>query len=288
MATSIIYVREIPEYHLDGLPLGRHVEHDDRSRQYAFQVPEHLVSGQLQPVRHQRFIPVLDQGNLGSCTGNAAEGVAGSGSVFQAIPPGNAVRPNPTDAAGDETQAVALYSAATLLDNIPGAYPPDDTGSTGIAAAKVMVKAGLIAGYQHTFNLADALAALQVVPLMFGINWYDSFDQPDSNGLVAITPGAQVRGGHEIVADELDVARRLVGFTNSWSASWGLGGRFYVGWGDVETLLGQQGDVTVPVPLTQQPPQPTPGPGPSPLTPDQVDQAMWSAAKTWAAAHGLS
>jgi hypothetical protein len=285
VAPSIIYVREIPEFKLDGLPLGRHVEHDDRSRQYAFQVPEHLVSGQLQPVRHQRFVPVLDQGNLGSCCGNAAEGVAGTGSVFQAIPPTVAGRPSPTDAVGDEAQAVALYAAATLLDNVPGSYPPDDTGSTGVAAAKAAVKAGLIAGYQHTFSLADALAALQLVPLMFGINWYDSFDQVGPDGLVTITPGAQVRGGHEIVADELDVTRRVVGFTNSWSASWGLGGRFYIGWGDVEQLLGEQGDVTVPVPLSQQPPQPAPTPAPGP---DQVDAAMWSAAQTWAKARGLT
>lgn len=283
--TTIVYVREIPEFALDGLPLGRHVEHDDRSRDYAFQARTGATA--LQPVRHQRYIPVLDQGNLGSCTGNAAEGTAGTGAVFQGLPAVTRLTPVQGDAAADEAQAVALYSAATRLDNIPGAWEPDDTGSTGIAAAKALVKSSLIAGYQHTFKLADALTALQYVPLMIGMNWYDSFDQPDSSGLITITPAAQVRGGHEIVADELDVARQLVGFTNSWSASWGLAGRFYLGFGDLERLLGEQGDVTVPVPLTQQPPQPAPGPAPSP-TPDAVDQAMWSAAQTWAKARGLA
>jgi hypothetical protein len=280
-----IYVRELPEYHLDGLPLGRHVEHDDRSRGYAFQVSAKMAGAQLQQVRHQRYIPVLDQGNLGSCTGNAAEGAAGTGVIYQAIPLTVAARPDQSDAASDEVRAVSLYSLATQLDGIPGQYPTDDTGSTGIAAAKAMAKAGLISGYQHTFTLADALAALQVVPLLFGINWYTSFDTPDAGGLVAITPGAEVRGGHEVVADELDVTRRLVGFTNSWSGAWGLQGRFYIGWGDVERLLGEQGDVTVPVPVSQQPPQPAPAPQPSP---DTVDEVMWTAAKQWASARGLS
>jgi hypothetical protein len=284
VSPTLIYVRELPEYHLDGLPLGRHVEHDDRSRQYAFQAPAKLAGQPLQSVRHQRFIPVLDQGNLGSCTGNAAEGAAGTGQVFQAIPPTVPARPDTADAASDETRAVALYSLATQLDNIPGQYPSDDTGSTGIAVAKAAVRAGLFAGYQHTFALLDALTALQMLPQMWGINWYDSFDQPDANGLVTITKGAQVRGGHEPMADELDVANRLVGFTNSWSETWSVRGRFYVSWTDLETLLGQQGDVTIPVPLTQQPPTP----GPAPVTPDDVDRAMWAAAQTWAKTRGLA
>lgn len=287
MTPTIIYVREIPEYHLDGLPLGRHVEHDDRSRGFAFQGGK-LAGQALQSVRHQRYIPVLDQGNLGSCTGNAAEGVAGTGPVFQAIPPAVAARPDPVDGASDEVRAVALYSLATQLDGIPGQYKPDDTGSTGVAVAKAMVKAGLIAGYQHTFTTTDALTALQMLPLIVGMNWYTSFDQPGPDGVVTLARGATVRGGHELVADELDVDRRLVGFTNSWSAGWGpVGGRFYLSWADLDRLLGEQADVTIPVPLTQQPPQPAPGPAPTP-TPDAVDQAMWAAAQAWAHDRGLT
>ena len=67
---------------------------------------------------------------------------------------------------------------------------------------------------------------------------------------MTITPDAQVRGAHEPMADELLVDERLVGFSNSWSPEWGFQGRFYLGWGDLERLLGEQGDVIVPVPLT--------------------------------------
>jgi hypothetical protein len=288
---SAVYVREIPEYRLDGLPLGRHVEHDDRSRGFAITAPERLRSVSLTPVRHERFIPVLDQGQIRSCTGNAGEGAAGTGALYQALPHDLPARPSDQDRAVDEDQALALYSAATRLDGIPGQYLPDDTGSTGLAVAKVMKRAGLIAGYQHTFSLADALYAAQIVPLLTGFNWYDSFDQPDSNGTVRITPGAQVRGGHEPLLDELLVDERMVGFTNSWSGDWGLHGRFYLSWADFDRLLGEQGDVTVPVPLGNQPPQPPPGPDPQPQpqpSPDDVDRQFWATAQTWAKARGLA
>lgn len=288
------YVREIPEYSFDGLPLGRHVEHDERSRDYAFAVPEKLRGQPLQSVRHQRTIPILDQGNTRSCTGNAAEGVAGTMPVFQAIPAQLAAKPDPADAAGDEARALALYSIATQLDGIPGNYRPDDTGSTGLAVAKAMVQAGLIAGYQHTFSFQDALSALQVVPLMFGINWYDSFDQPSANGQIAITAGAQVRGGHEIEADELDVSNQRVWFDQSWSTLFGLDGRVWISWSDLERLLAEQGDVIVPVPLSQPKPQPAPGPapapapGPAPTPLEDLERQMWTIFQTWAKAHGLA
>jgi len=285
-----VYVREIPEFHLDGLPLGRHVEHDDRSRQYEF-APRAGVT--LQAVRHQRFVPLLDQGTLRSCTGNAALGAAGTGAVFQAIPAAAPYRPETADAVKAEDEAVALYSTATRIDGIPGSWTPDDTGSTGLAAAKALKQAGLIAGYLHTFSLQAALAALQAGPLMVGMNWYDSFDTPDPSGLVRITPAAQVRGAHEVVADELLPDQQLVGFPNSWSEAFGLQGRFYLTWDDFGRLLDEQGDVIVPVPLSQPMPQPVQPAAqqvaqPSPPGADQADHDLWAALQQWAHARGLT
>src|SRR5690242_20178409 len=113
-------VRRIPEYYVHGKRLGRHVRHDPRSLRYLY--PAHEVDG-LVSVRHVRFIPVLDQGDLGSCTGNAAEGAVGTSPLFEALPDGNLS--NPTDDGDlDEQQAIALYSAATALDDYDGTYPP--------------------------------------------------------------------------------------------------------------------------------------------------------------------
>lgn len=248
--------RRIPELPIEGRRLGRHVNHDPRS--LAFQVVAG-PRGALVSVRHERFIPVLNQGSLGSCTGNAAEGAIGSGDLYPALPANLPARPT-GDADVDENQAVALYSAATSLDSYAGEYPPDDTGSDGLSVAKAALAAGLISGYTHATSLDAALTALAQRPVIAGINWYSSFDEPDRSGRIAIKRGAYVRGGHEICLDELDVERRLIGFTNSWGSSWGLEGRAFISWDDFERLLSEDGDVTAFVPLSEPAPQPTPTP----------------------------
>jgi hypothetical protein len=252
-----IYTRRIPEHaptHPAAGRLGRHVRHDPRSLRYQVAA---APLGDLKSVRHERVIPVLDQGDLGSCTGNAAEGCVGSEPLWSVIP--HPARPYPEDAAKDEEQAVALYSAATQLDTYDGGYPPEDTGSDGLSVAKACVQAGLISGYTHATSLEAALTALAAQPVIVGVNWYDSFDAPGSDGLITITKGASVRGGHEFVLDELLVDERLVGMTNSWALTWGEQGRAYLPWDTLGRLLGEQGDVTVFTPASQ--PAPTPDPG---------------------------
>jgi hypothetical protein len=63
---------------------------------------------------------------------------------------------------------------------------------------------------------------------------------------VSIAPGATVRGGHEIVATQIDAPKQLVWFWNSWGSSWGVGGRFCMSWPTWNKLLQQGGDVTIP------------------------------------------
>lgn len=189
------------------------------------------------------------------------------------------------DSDADERQAVALYAAATHLDDVHGQYPPTDTGSTGVAVAKATRKAGLIAGFQHAFSLDTALKALAVSPLIVGVSWYEGFDQPDANGLVTIS--GQVRGGHEFLLFGVDAEQRRVVARNSWGTSWGVQGTFSFSWDDFGRLLSEDGDATLFVPLTSPAPTPTPTPpGPSP-TPDDVDRALAAAARSWLTAKGL-
>lgn len=256
-----VHTSFLAEEEVSGKRLGRHVEHDERSR--AFELDTSGLS--IAPVRHERAIPVLDQGNLGSCTGNAAVGTLGTHPFFATLPAGHLTL--------DEPGAVTVYSMGTHLDTIPGTYLPDDTGSTGNAVAKALRNLGLVAGYQHTFSTSAALKALSVTPVMIGVNWYEGFDHPDGQGAVKV--GGQVRGGHEFVLDEI-TADGKVGATNSWSTSWGVNGRFYFSFDDLDRLLGEQGDVTVLVPLSQPAPTPTPTPTPVPTpTPDDVDKAFY-------------
>lgn len=245
--------------------LGRHVNHDSRSWLYPFDTSQLTLTS----IRHERHVPVLDQGSTGSCTGNAGIGCIGTGPFFASH--------GPDHYSLDEVGAVALYSDATRNDSYPGEYPPTDTGSDGLTIAKVLQASGEISGYRHTFSLDEALKALSVTPFITGVSWFQDMFRPAPDGQV--TPTGALAGGHEFVADELDVENQRIWFTNSWGTSWGVEGRFYMTWADYGLLLGQQGDVTIFVPITA--PAPTPTPVPVPVVADAADVALADATRLW-------
>lgn len=221
--------------------LGRHVEHDDRSKAYAYK-----TRTAPRTVRHQRYIPVLNQGDLGACVGFSSVGCLGTGSFFSTV----------SGRSLDNAFGKEVYSLATKLDAVSGTYPPTDTGSTGVGGAKALQQLGLISGYQHTLTLADALGAASEKPIITGTNWYSSFNTPDSNGFITISRTAKVDGGHEYCIDEVNVEKEFVGVTNSWGSSWGKAGRFFISFSTYERLLKEDGDATVFTPNTAPAPQP--------------------------------
>ncbi len=251
--------------------LGRHVRHDPRSWQYAFAAADPST---LASVRHQSQIPTLDQGHLGSCTGNAGAKCL-SYQPFWAESVVKAVLGS--DAQADEEYAVGVYSAATHLDDVAGAYPPQDTGSDGLSVAKVLLKRKLISGYQHAFSLEALLSALAKQPVIVGTEWRQDMFNPAADGRLSIT--GRVAGGHEYCLDELDVEHRRVWLQNSWGDSWGHTGRAYVTWDDMRTLLSHQGDCTIFAPLTVAPPTPTPA---------DPQAEFVAAARTWLSFHHVA
>jgi hypothetical protein len=207
-----------------GRRLGRHVRHDPRSWSF----PAAMAS-QLRSVRHKRSVPIFDQGQLGSCTGNA-----GVGCVSTA----------PFTHHGTEQEAVDVYSSATHYDGIQGVYPPTDTGSSGLAVMKILKKRGWVKGYSHAFSFDAVLRALVLRPGITGIAWRGDCDSPGPDGLVRYT--GEIVGGHEIVLAGLDVERKLVILDNSWGSSWGYKGSFAMSFSDYEKALADHGDATFP------------------------------------------
>jgi hypothetical protein len=209
--------------------LGRFVEHDSRSRDFGAD-----QTAPVQTVLWTRRSPILDQGDLGSCTGHAAAGWLATDT---------ARRPGRKDVTED--LAVEIYSKATHLDRVAGIYPPHDTGSSGLAAAKAMRALGLTTGpYRHAFGLTHALQALQLGPLLVGMTWLTGCDKPETSGLIHYK--GTVRGGHEILLRGYDNQTQVLTFDNSWGAGFADKGSFYMTCDDFALALADHGDVTSP------------------------------------------
>lgn len=206
--------------------LGRTVWHDERSRDYP------AAAGALgQPARWPHG-PVLNQGNLGSCTANALIGavncrraIAGRSDFLT------------------ETEAVGVYARATEIDPVPGSWPVQDTGSSGLAVAKVAKTAGLIGSYAHCFGVEHVLAALALGPVMIGIPWLNSMFTP-VGGRIVVDEKSGVAGGHEVCLIGTD-GQSVVTVLNSWGDTWGTGGTATLAVEDLAWLLAQDGDATV-------------------------------------------
>lgn len=255
----------IEQHHRPGQFLGRHAEHDPRSLVYAHGV---LPQSAIKPVAWTRRIGILDQGQIGSCTGNALTGVLGTDSAGRTAATSVVVKADSKGifSAGtyplDESFALKAYELNTRVDNISGQYPPDDTGSSGLACGKAGQQLGLLTGYSHAFSLDALKSALQSGAVMIGIVWLNSMFDPKADGTVVVDKTSGVAGGHELVVSAWDGSRFRL--DNSWGTSWGSAGSGWVAEADMAWLLAQQGDVTVPafaaVPAPPAPPVPPAGP----------------------------
>lgn len=245
MATLI---QKIEERVVEGRRLGRHVAHDEASRQY--KMVERLpvdVNKALVDKRWNRHVDPFDQGNLGSCTGNGALGLLATDPFYT---PGTTGAQNPNGTVVPnlaEQEAVQIYGEATQLDGMGSSptdyYPPDDRGSSVLAAMKALQHFNLIKSYSWGFSTKESLACLsQYGPVDVGFNWYDSFDSPDSAGLVTLTASSSLRGGHSFDLIGIDAENKRVWAANSWGLSWGIQGTFCFSWDDLDRLINEQGE----------------------------------------------
>jgi hypothetical protein len=250
--------------------LGRHIHRPDGFEARLLETQDPTT---IQNVTWLRQCAAFNQGSVGSCTGNAAAGCAMTQSFFV---PGRTF---------GEPTALWIYSKATTYNGGGGTYPPDDTGSSGPASAEALQEMGLISAYTHATDLNGALTGLQSGPGSSGISWYTSFDTPLPTGECPLTPGATVRGGHEIEAFQVDTVNERVWFWQSWGTTWGgLGnGTFWLSYATLNSLFAEGADVTfftgtqqvwptgTPDPFGADPddpnpqPAPVPTPGPAPL-----------------------
>lgn len=218
--------------------LGRHIAHDPRNRMFQAQ---RTATVPATNVRHRHFGAKLNQGNIGACTGFAGA------NCINTMPIRGSIRPKPTMT---NDNALAFYRGATSRDPFPGAYPPDDSGSSGLYVCQEMQAEGLITSYEWAFGFQHGLEAIGLSPLMQGTYWTEDMFNPEADGRVR--PTGQDAGGHEYtwVGIEYRSSRQpstnRSWFLNSWGL-WGKSGYFYMTWDDHEALLNRDGDLIRPV-----------------------------------------
>ncbi|MFI8237610.1 C1 family peptidase [Streptomyces sp. NPDC085866] len=265
---------------------GRRVEHDPRSLAFSHGV---LPRSAVKSVDWKRRIPILDQGQVGSCTGNATTGLLGTDSLGRTasttvtISAAGAAASKGVFSEGvytlDEVFALKVYRLNTILDGIPGEYPTEDTGSSGVACGKSLKALGLASGYKHAFSMDALKSALQSGPVLLGLPWLNSMFDTASDGRISVKASSGAAGGHEIECSRYDAETGQFWIPNSWSESWGLAGWAYFSEADLAYLLSQQGDVTVPTLAA-----PTPAPTPAPV---DADKELAAAARKWLSSKGL-
>lgn len=260
----------LPEDRQPGRRLGRHINHDPRSRQYRV---ARAADPTLASVMHPLQVPTLDQGNLGSCVLNTAVENLSAPGIWETLTPEE-------QAELGEPLAVDLYRETTAADPYPGQWEPNDTGTDALSAAKVLRRRGYISGWLHAFSPVTALQQLQKTTVQTGITWKTGCDDPDRDHIIRWTGAA--RGGHEVLAVGYDAARRLVRIRNHWGPGWGDGGECWMPDTDWMAALQDDGDALVLVPRTA--PAPTPAVAPDLAALAQVLNPWAASPHRWAAA----
>ncbi|MEO7260214.1 MAG: hypothetical protein ABI047_02985 [Jatrophihabitantaceae bacterium] len=160
------------------------------------------MGGSLTDQSWERALAVLDQGELGSCTGNAGAGALGTQPFYDAV--GSAVLPPDTDAA--ERFAVKLYSDATAVD---------------VFRAPIR----LLTPGPPAWPSARCSRAAASSPATGGP------ERPTGSSGYSNMASSRLAGGHEVeaVGVELNTANVFsssITYVNSWGPGWGDDGRF--------------------------------------------------------------
>lgn len=164
---------------------------------------------------------ILDQGFEGSCVG------MGWTDWENCKPIGYAVQQ-------DYEYAYRWYERAKELDAWPGT---DYEGTSVRAGAKVGQERGLLEEYVWAASLDELDAWLLAKgPIVVACDWFNSMDDPISDGFLRVNPNSGIRGGHCFLLYGKGSGGNYR-FVNSWGYDYADEGTFRLTPEDVQTLI---------------------------------------------------
>ena len=204
---------------------------------------------------------IENQGNLGSCTGNA---IVGALEFLENKENSEAVAAGGTAKPFVNLSRLFLYYQERVIENTvnqdSGAQIRDGVkacNTIGVCAeslypyvvskfkAKPTAKATAdaanrkISEYLRITDLTSLRSSIAAgFPVVFGFTVYESFesDAVAKTGLVPMPqPSEQVLGGHAVMAMGYDDNKQLLKVRNSWGAAWGDQGYFYMPYAYITT-----------------------------------------------------
>lgn len=225
MSSDRDFVRIIPS---EDPRLGRHVRHDPMSKQF---VRPHAID---KSTWHDKKIRIYDprpnpDQTIGNCT-----------AVSKCVQ-FNAAGDRHTGVVLDMDDAVDLYKLETQIDQFQGVYPPDDTGSNGLAACKAAQQKWQAGAYYWLFQGADDCiqSIMDGDVVSVGTYWMEGMFDQDSTGRVH--PTGDVAGGHQYSLRGYWKDKDWV-LGRCW---WGDFRDFWISRDDLDGLLRNDGDAHV-------------------------------------------
>lgn len=210
---------------------GRRPSKDERDKQFLMKRLLRPAGSVLPTSKTWRIVAKnLDQGDYGTCVGNAWT---------------NFLRSAPIQTTANESMALTIYDAATRLDEWTDNDNDTDRqmGTSVRAGAEAVMNMRRLKSYLWAFDLQPAVEwVLTKGPVVLGTTWYDSMMRPNSYGIVQIKAGARAVGGHAYLWRGADTKKALAYCCNSWGDDWGLSGNFAIPFRDLETLIHDDGE----------------------------------------------
>jgi hypothetical protein len=131
------------------------------------------------------------------------------------------------------------YKKAQKIDPWPG---ENYSGTSVLAGIKVCQKEGWFDSYRWAFGADEMLMGLSYDgPAVLGTKVYQGMAKPGPDGRMKLT--GRKLGGHCWLWNQIDVANGRVWCVNSWGPSWGVGGRAFLTFHDLDRLLKRGGEV---------------------------------------------